>query len=260
MSDGKRGIIFGDVHQIAGRAYHPSYLMLKRFADHYRPEFVVNLGDFFDFPYLARFNQDNLKELTDASFADDYSMANQDLDDWQEAAEEYILLEGNHEERIARLLEAQPRFEGLVEIKKNLKLSEREIPFIRQVDQPLKFESLHVLHGFYANEYHAAKHLRIYMTDVMYGHTHSFQNHAIRRPLDNKTVEAHGVGCLCDLQPGWRRGQPTKWTHGFAIVEFRGKGHSIYPIKIQNGMFSYGGETWSLTEFEKKLARERPVT
>lgn len=251
-----RGIVIADTHWSASKAMHPAYSLVKRFAADIKPDFVIHLGDVFEFDYLARFNEANLKALSEGSFDGDYELGNRELDDWQAITDEVILLEGNHDERVERLCERAPALEGLVDVPKRLYLRERGVAWHRQVKQPLEKFGWHWLHGVFSNKYHAEKHLSTFMTSVAYGHVHAVQEASMRRPFDGELIRAKSIPCLCELQPMWRKGNPTKHSHGFGVIELAGTQHSLYVLSVHNGAIVYGGEVWSLNEAERALAHK----
>lgn len=244
-------LITTDVHQRAGQPYHPSYYMVKRFAADLKPDIHLDLGDWFEFEYLASFNRENLKKLTSGTFAADYEQAEQELDFWQSVTEECIRLQGNHERRVERLVENKPLLEGLVEPEVVLGYKDKGVTWKRQEDQPVRIRNWWFLHGVYANKHHAIRNLQSYMENVCYGHTHSEQSDSLRRPLDGKWIKAQSLGCLCEIQPEWRHGMPTDHMNGFGIMDE----DTLYPVGIYNGAFTWDGEKYTLTEWERKLGR-----
>jgi hypothetical protein len=248
-------LYISDVHQRASRALHPAYQLVKRFASEIGDLTEVwQLGDWFEFEYLASFNRENLKKLTEDTFEADYEVAERELDDWQAIlGSEGLLMwfQGNHDRRVERLVERVPALEGLVEPEVRLQFAARGIKHVREEDQPRKVhEGRYALHGMFTTKYHAAAHLQAFMESVVYGHVHAEQSFAMRRPLDGKQIKAQSIGCLCGLQPEWRHGKPTKHGNGFALEDE----DQLFPIGIENGQFRWGGELWSMTELERKLA------
>jgi len=54
-----------------------------------------------------------------------------------------------------------------------------------------------------------------------------------------------GIGCLSELDPGWKRGRPTDYTNSFAYIEYRKNGHfNVHELIVVDGAFTFGGKTW----------------
>jgi len=248
-------LYLADVHQMASKPLHPTYQLVKRFAaDVGDITELWQLGDWFEFEYLASFNKENLRKLTEDTFEADYEVASGELDDWQSILGQdglIMWLQGNHDRRVERLVERVPALEGLVEPEVRLSLRDRGVKHIREEDQPVKVhEGRYALHGMYTSKYHATAHLQAFMESVIYGHMHAEQSYTMRRPLDGKQIKAQSIGCLTGLQPEWRHGKPTKHGHGFALEDE----DQLYVVGIENGRFRWGGELWTLREVERKLA------
>jgi hypothetical protein len=97
------------------------------------------------------------------------------------------------------------------------------------------------MHGNYTNQFHAKKVVTKYFENIVYGHTHQYQVHAVvgrnRHP-----VTATSLGTLSQFDLPYVSGL-TDWVHMFGVIEYYGnQGHfSLHPIPIINGQFSYGG-------------------
>jgi hypothetical protein len=90
----------------------------------------------------------------------------------------FVLLEGNHEERIERILDAMPQFEGLLEVKKGLRLDERAIEWVRawSKGETYRIGNATFTRGLYTIMYHAKKMVDAWGESIFYGHTHDMVN------------------------------------------------------------------------------------
>lgn len=230
----KRILLKFDCHLDATEEEWPAYTLVKRFAKKWKPDLVVDGGDYFNFNYISTYDQRRARLLEGKRFKADYDLGNRDLDFWQSVSKEYIALEGNHDERVQRLIDEQPRFEGLIEVDRNLHLKERGIKFYRLREKPLMLGKLLVIHGHKATKYTARRNLEKYKHNVVCGHIHRFEVASDGLPLLDESIMSWTIGSLCPLQPEWRAGDPTDWSNGFAVMYLdEGTGRfSFYPVYI----------------------------
>lgn len=150
---------------------------------------------------------------------------------------------GNHEERVNWYIEEHPELENLIDIDRNLKLTERGykiIPF----NEIHKIGKLNVIHGYYWNKYHAAKTLDAFEGNVVYAHVHNPQMYAKVSPVDRKGYHmATALPCLCNIKPDYKKNLPNFWINGFGVVEhLPATGFfNLYPITIIESSFMFNG-------------------
>lgn len=202
-------------------------------ADH-RWDEVVYLGDFMDFGLISSHNKDNLRAVAGRQLDNEYAIGSEILDRHQKLAPHatLTLLEGNHEHRIERYVDANPVLEGKVEVDQGLELTRRKIKWIRfwSKGDVLKIGKARFIHGAYTNQYHAKKHVEAYGHSVFYGHTHDVQLFSKELKGDNKTIVGQSLGCLCNYNQPYMRGKPNKWQQAFAVFYFLPNGHFTYYV------------------------------
>jgi hypothetical protein len=90
--------------------------------------------------------------------------------------------------------------------------------------------------------------------NVFYGHTHSVQSFT-KTNYDRQPIVGTGVGCLCDLNPAYRRNKPNSWVNGllFAYLDKSGLFTAYNPIII-DGKFWWGGKQYDGTQSKLKGA------
>jgi len=238
-----------DCHLRSDQEEHPSYTLVKKFAKSWKPDVVVDGGDFFDFNYISTYDERRARLLEGRRFREDFDLGKRELDFWQKLTDSYIALEGNHDERVQRLIDEQPRFEGLIEVPLNLKFKERKIKWYPLTSRPLQLGKLLVIHGNCTTKYAARRNLEKYKHNVLCGHVHRFASASDSLPVLGETVISWSIGCLCPLQPEWKKGNPTDWTNGFSVAyldEKTGR-FSLYPIYINKYMeFVFENRLWTL--------------
>jgi predicted phosphodiesterase len=199
------------------------------------PASVILLGDHVDCGgFLAQHHVVGYTAETKYSYEDDICAANSFLDQLRAEAPDARIeyLEGNHEDRVEGwILTTVLRHRQDAEFLRRqfapqylLRLAEREIPYYRRsecydgVTLPgvIKRGKCYFLHGFSTSKHATAAVQTRIAGNVVFGHTHRHQSDVLRR-VSTGTVGSWNPGCLCNLQPLWQHGNPTEWTHGYAI-------------------------------------------
>lgn len=207
----------------------------------------LNIGDFLDFDQISSFNKENLRALENRRIWKDYEIGNEILNRHQLLVWEnnpyakFVLLEGNHEERMERYLNANPQFEGMIEVEVGLQLKARGFEWIRSWSKGEVYTigKANFLHGNYTNQYHPAKMAQKYGDSVFYGHTHDMMSHSIASKLTpGKVHVGQSIGCLCEREQSYMKGKPSNWEQGFAVFHFLEDGtYTYYTPRIFNGRF-----------------------
>lgn len=210
-------------------------------ADHKWDE-IIYLGDFMTLDVISSHNKNNLRAISGQSLSKDYAAGNVVLDRHQKIAPQakFVLLEGNHEFRTERFINAQPQLEGLVEVPIRLDLKGRGIEWVPSWSKGKLYTKgkANYSHGKYHGRNHARKHMENYGVNIFYGHTHDEELFSKVFHGDNNTVVAHSLGCLCDYEQPYLQGSPTNWQQAFATFWFRPDGFFNYTVtKIFNHAF-----------------------
>lgn len=84
----------------------------------YKPSHIIHLGDHWDMPSLSAWDAAGSLTKEGARYEDDIQAGNEALDRLHAAMGDYkgkkVILRGNHEHRIQRAIEAEPRFVGTI--------------------------------------------------------------------------------------------------------------------------------------------------
>lgn len=213
--------------------------MASRSWDH-----LIYLGDVADFNCISEHNSKNLRAVVGQKIRKDYDYINARLNHHAELVGKHCRMtwiQGNHDERVERLINLMPVFEGQLELRNNIDLLKSGritwVPFWTS-GESLSIGKATFIHGRYANEFHAKKHVERYGRNVFYGHLHDFQSYPKVTLGDNETRIAQSLGCLCKYQQNYLHGTPTKWQQGFAVFMFQPNGFfNYYPVMIFNHKF-----------------------
>lgn len=186
---------------------------------------IVNAGDNFDFNLISHHNLGNLRAVRGEDLEGQYRAGNAYMTQHATAAgiignrKPYYLIEGNHEYRVERLINAQPQFEGLLEVRRRIPKFVHWVPFWSQ-HEILQIGKASFIHGMTTTQYHTAANLRKYGRNIFYGHTHDMVSSALCYEGADDTKIAQSMGCLCDYKQDYLKGSPTKWQQGFCVFHF----------------------------------------
>lgn len=201
-------------------------------------DIYINLGDFLDFDCISSFNKGFLRKIEGLAIQKDYDYANKILDRHQKIVREnnknaqFVLLEGNHEYRVERYIDENPQVRGLLEVERGLKLRDRCFKWVRcyRNGDVYRLGNAVFHHGRFINQYHAAKTVNYYGTNIFYGHTHDVQGFSKVTHGDDKTMVGQSLGCLCRYDQSYIQGNPTNWQQAFGVFYFLPDGHFTYYI------------------------------
>lgn len=101
----------------------------------YAPDVVIHLGDHWDFPSLSRYDAPGSMAMEGARVEDDIAAGNEALERLTKAMGKFkgekILLRGNHEDRLDRAINADPRLAGTLgyHLLNDTRLGWRVVPY-----------------------------------------------------------------------------------------------------------------------------------
>lgn len=248
----KRVLVIADQHVSHDEEDNPAYLLTRAFARGYKPDGVVDLGDLMSWNVVSHFNKQKFRTLEGKRVKLEYEAANKRLDEWQEAVGgvPYTILEGNHDRWITDWIDANPAIEGLVEMPESLKLADRDIEWVTLDEQPKKVGKLNLLHGWWAGEGAAKKHVWKIGGNVLFGHIHKTSTY-YRSVYDSGDMQVgHSLGCLTTTRPEYQKARVTDHNHGFGLLYLDPEDgrFSIYNVVILNNSFIIGPRRYSFKE------------
>ena len=240
---GYRVVAFGCAHLEYGFV-DPSYLVAERFVREVKPDILILLGDYMDFGCISHWNKTKPRLTEQKRYLSDCDWGRGRLEKLRPHARRTVYLKGNHEDWLYQFIDENPVLEGKMSLGKDLGLDEMGIEAVR-LNAVLSVGSLNFAHGWYVNEYHAAKHLRVMGDHIFYVHTHNHQVHTAPVRPERTPHTAMSLGCLCSRNPGYLKNKPSNWINGLGVFEVRGDGSfNPYFVPIINNACTYGGETW----------------
>lgn len=235
----KRAIVLPDIHV----PYHDKRTLaaVEAYMADYRWNYWIQLGDFMDFDQISHWNKGLPGNVVNKTVAKDYREANAVLDRQQAILHrrnpevKMSLLSGNHEGRVTKYLAEHPELKGTIEVPISLRLKERGIRWIDFWDkgEVLKIGNAHFIHGVYTGNNHAKRHVENFGVNVYYGHTHDVMSWPKVLRGNDKTIEAHSLGCLSRYDLPYLNGRPTNWQQCFGVFHFFDDGfYNMYAVRI----------------------------
>lgn len=229
-----------------------SLLAVEKLMTDYRFDGYIIIGDFLDFDCISSHNKNNLRAVEGKRIHADYKVAGEILDRHQAIIRsrnkdaKFIYIEGNHENRIERYVDANPALEGMVEVPTCLEFGRRKIEWVPfwSKGKVYKVGKATFIHGRYTNDLHAKKHVHRYGCNIFYGHLHDVQTYSAEMMGEGNTLVGQSLGCLC-LSQKYMQGAPDRWQQAFAIFEFLPSGNFNYNvIRIFDHRFIYAGKIY----------------
>jgi len=234
-----RGVAVFDLHY----PHHnrPLWKNLLRFVSDFRPDVFIFGGDNLNMDAVDHWRREKNQQraLEGRRLKHDYSGFNRDilepLSDALPGTCRLIWHHGNHEDWVEQYIDSHPEAEGFLEVETNLGLADWEI---YDYGRSSAIGKLHVIHGEYVNEYNAAKTVRVYHRNIIYGHGHTMQAFTEITPLDSDAHTSTQIPCACNLNPDYRRNKPNAWLNGFAVFHVMPGGNfNLYPVVAFGGAF-----------------------
>lgn len=249
-------LLYGDTHfpNQDDRVLH----VIGRIAEELKPNVLVHMGDLLDCYLLSRFDK-NPERLE--SLQDEINMARTHLAQMRLRTPEsaFILLEGNHEDRLRRTLWNLPgtaaALTSLTNFRKALSwpallgLDEIGVTFVPYNGEQAKQKFLPkwiLKHGSIVRKYSAYTargEMEKYGRSGASGHTHRLGAHFHQDHNGNHCwVE---TGCSCSLNPEYV--MDPDWQQGCVVLTFEPKTGAFQaePIYIHNGLAVWRGRVYS---------------
>lgn len=245
MSKLFHGIFLSDIHMPDNIDLKP----LLSYIGDVKPKVVILGGDVIDAQGLHASESMKAEQVKMAWFSRDVRLAIGLVSDIKRAspASSIIYLEGNHEQRYARLQEKYPDlFATSLDFRSALSPHvEKYIPY-GKADSYYRVGDAVFIHGDIFPDAHAKAYATRYSpSKVIYGHLHHYQAYTTHRALLHEQPRyAVTAGCLSTLNPEWKRGKANQWINGF--LSFVSDGKTTVPTvhMIEHGRFAVGGKIY----------------
>lgn len=153
----------------------------------WRPDILVILGDFADFYQVSDYPHDPNRRLT---FQDEVRLTNEELDRVMSLhVPRVIFLEGNHETRLARLIQRESRaLHGVVDVKQLFHIEARRFEWVPYTHHAT-IGKLNFAHDVGRSGVYAARQsVQDFGHNIIFGHTHRAACHYENTVLGEKHV------------------------------------------------------------------------
>lgn len=231
-------LVIPDIH--VPFQHNKSVNTMLKFAELYKPDHVIQLGDLVDFYKLSRYMKSPGRG---SAVQQEVDKAHNLLNRIKEVsgAKKATMLTGNHEDRLHKYLCNQaPALTELKALKLENLLRLKEIGWeLIPGSMFYRINGVHFTHGEYCTVFSALKHMTKYNETIIHGHTH-VSKHTMARYL-NKTIEAWEFGCLASMETSEEYVKMANWQHCFGTVELSGNDYWINSHHIRNGKVSFNG-------------------
>jgi predicted phosphodiesterase len=237
-----------DIHDDPMKDLHPSYLVAKKFMKDYQPDRIILGGDVASVDSISYFNNKKPRLAEGRRYKDDVASCKKLLRALQKdnpnADYDYIM--GNHEFRVQRYVDEHPAMEGQMDWVENVGIESEFGMLVTPFNAVLKVGKCAFMHGWYWNIYHAAKTLKWYGSNIIYGHVHEHQVAVQNVMSKDQPAMAMSAGCLSAVNPDYRYGMPTRFQNGLVVVDMHKDGRfTPHHIMIIDGVLGYGGRVWT---------------
>jgi predicted phosphodiesterase len=224
MSD--KTIVVGDEHVGPGQNLRRAD-WLARLIDDVKPDRVVHIGDMGTFDSLSGWDKDKRRKMEGRRYAKDISALStyvSRLDGGRYQKYQSILLEGNHEDRIARYLDYNPVMEGQLDYASQCGIADKWkiIPFREYYKHyGVSFTHVPIMENGkpISGKLATSRALEICRDSVVFGHTHKLDYVACHRHGQTHLQEALNVGCYFEHVDEYAQGSVTSYWRGLVVLD-----------------------------------------
>ena len=243
----KTGLITPDTH--FNKHDKRAYELHMRFAEDFKPDIWMHLGDMGNFDGVSHWNKDRFQEQMENPIEDDYLECHKFNKHRRRICPkgELYQLDGNHEDWIIEWGKKFPAIKKMADINLWTGVNDFKIKRIRRENQPIKIGKIYFIHGWYTNKYHANKHSLFIHGNLVYGHTHDMQEiHSSNIDPNHRQVVTSMGHLMDEPKATYLKNRPTDWMQGFGLFFMDAKTglFSLYKIRIVAHQFIWDGKVW----------------
>lgn len=252
-------LVVGDVHCGPGQNLRRADWLGWAIAD-IKPTRVLFIGDLITLDCLSAWDKDKRKKMEGRRYAKDIGAGKEFLSRMYAAMEEggyeekdwpeFILTEGNHEDRLWRYLDREPTFADHVDYRKDLGLNDRGWRVVR-FKEDFKYKGVCYTHipitaagRPIARKDICSAALDTYGVSVVFGHTHRLASGQLHRKGTAHLQEALNVGCYFEHIDDYAKGSQTNYWRGLIVIDHYKNGRFGYrTIPMSELRMLYDGRT-----------------
>lgn len=219
------------------------------------PQRVLFIGDFLTFDSLSDWDKNKRLKMEGRRYQKDVDAGRKFLDLMFDELEplansklnypQFILCEGNHEDRLRRYLDYDPTFSGSVDYLSDVGIRGwRIIPY----KEYYKYKGVYFTHipineagKPIGGKYVTSKALDIVSDNVVFGHTHKLSSSCVHRHGAKHLTQALNVGCYFEHVDDYALGSVTSYWRGLVLVDHYENGSFDWqPIRMGRLKKIYG--------------------
>lgn len=224
MSD--KTIVVGDEHVGPGQNLRRA-TWLARFIDDIKPNRVVHIGDMGTFDSLSAWDKDKRKKMEGRRYTRDIQALNDYVSRLHEGAyqnHENILLEGNHEDRIARYIDYNPVMDGQLDYANHIGIKDKWkiVPYREYYKyNGISFTHVPIMENGkpVSGKLATARALEVCRDSIVFGHTHRLDYVATHRHGQTHLQESLNVGCYFEHIDDYAKGSVTSYWRGLVVLD-----------------------------------------
>jgi len=250
----ERLLIFSDVH-VPQQDKH-SIELLKKAIKIYKPDILINNGDFLNFDAFSRF--DAIEDF-ETTLADEINEGYQLLSELVYLARfgkdcQIFYVAGNHELRLQKWMYKNARVlnqiksgdYSLISVPNLLKLDDLKVQWVNFMDY-ISYKGLIIEHGHNPRKGAGATARARLLSRLKSGFSGDCHRLAlIHERLGERNLFWAETGCFQKLEVGYIHKGESTWTHGFCIAEHDGVNWHPQIIPIIDGKFRMEGAVYDL--------------
>ena len=225
-ADGLKILVVPDSHAMPGVPNH-RYEWLGRMAADQGVDVVVDIGDWFDMESLNAYDKPGSRSFEGRSYWEDIDIG---LDARLRFRRELggheprlVACLGNHEARISRFIEEEPRFEGIVGLEdlRAADLGWEQIPFREPIEIAGTFYCHFHISGVMSRPvggvHQAANMIAKQLSSCVMGHTHIL-DYAVRADASGRHLNGLVVGCYFENDHEWAGPANRVYNRGLVLL------------------------------------------
>lgn len=232
-------LVIGDCH-VSDNQDLSRFTIASKFIVDEKPDYIIIIGDFLTLDALSAWDRNKRKKMEGRRYNKEIEAGNEALDllfhdmkqynvkrskrHRKQYKPEIVYIEGNHEDRLTRYLDTDPTFDGMVGVKKDLKLDKRKIKFVPYKEYyyvngigftHIPFNKMAPVSGIDITR----KASMVNVNSVVFGHTHEQHLSHIHKQGQEHLQDIYCCGCFFEHKDDYVRGCVTQYWVGLTILD-----------------------------------------
>ena len=220
-----RVTVVGDVHAESNQSLRRFTWLAKHVAET-QPDYLVYIGDFLSLDSLSAWDSDKRKLMENRRYFDEIKQGNLALDavDSVNFYSKVVYVEGNHEDRLTRYVNYVPELDGVMSIRKDLKIDERGYTWVPYRDY-WEIGGVHFTHIPFGKMREisgkdiCSKAELVTTTSVVFGHTHELHTSCVHKHGMKHLQQILNVGCFFEKDAAYSEGKMTNYWRGICELD-----------------------------------------